>query len=83
VAPDTVTVLDGLSQRPQGLAIDASGVLYVTLQVRSASDTQRLIQVSQSGEVVTAWNNAGSDPGELGASVWGVVVYAANDVYVC
>jgi hypothetical protein len=82
LAPDSATVLDGISQRPQGLAIDAGGVLYVTLQSRSAGDTLRLLQVSQSGEAVAAWDNAGSDSGELGASVWGIALDAANDVYV-
>src|SRR5579859_799759 len=80
--PDRVTVLDNFKQSPQGLAIDGSGALYVTLHSAGRLGAVHLMQLSQAGDVFNQWSDNGTGPGQFGDSVWGVALDSANNMYV-
>jgi len=82
LAPDQTVVIDHLMQRPQGLAIDGSGMLYVSVQPRTGSDNVRVMQVSAAGDVAAKWTDTGSGPGEFGGSEWGVAIDGAGNIYI-
>jgi DNA-binding beta-propeller fold protein YncE len=70
------TAFHGFPSAPFGLAVDASGTIYVA----DAGDNT-IKKLSPTGQLLATWGKMGSAPGELG-SPKGVAVDAQGNVYV-